>query len=150
MSTATGSAIAVVRGWPVDPTAATPASPVEVTGWLQPADGSSEPDTDPGDDVLPGLRTPDLLERLDQDVYGGYVIAEQPREPGLAPVTPEQLPGPDAFTGLRNLLYGLEWWVFGGFAVFLWWRWCRDTLAGLREVDSRAEDPTGEQVASGA
>ena len=27
-----------------------------------------------------------------------------------------------------NLLYALEWWVFGGFAVYVWSRWCRDEL----------------------
>ena len=27
---------------------------------------------------------------------------------------------------MRNLLYALEWWVFGGFAVFIWWRYVRD------------------------
>ena len=31
---------------------------------------------------------------------------------------------------LRNLLYALEWWVFAGFAVYVWWRWCRDELSG--------------------
>ncbi len=31
---------------------------------------------------------------------------------------------------LRNLAYGLQWWLFGGFVVFMWWRMARDDLRG--------------------
>ena len=31
----------------------------------------------------------------------------------------------------RNLLYALEWWVFGAFAAFVWWRFVRDLRAGV-------------------
>ena len=79
------------------------------------------------------MRIADAMQHVDQDLYGGYVIARSDSrdgqvEPGLAAVTPAALPKPDAFTALRNLLYAIEWWVFGGFAVFIWWRWCRDEL----------------------
>jgi hypothetical protein len=47
----------------------------------------------------------------------------------VAPVRPAKVPGVSGLTGLRNLLYGVEWWVFAGFAVFIWVRWCRDSLA---------------------
>ena len=29
----------------------------------------------------------------------------------------------------QNYGYAFQWWLFGGFAVFLWWRWCRDEMA---------------------
>ena len=51
-------------------------------------------------------------------------------------MTPASLPKPATFTAVRNLLYAVEWWVFGGFAVFLWWRWCRDELERQRAVDA--------------
>ena len=47
---------------------------------------------------------------------------------------PESLPGPSTFTSLQNLLYAVQWWLFGGFAVFLWQRWVRDELAGIRSA----------------
>ena len=126
------SAVPVVLGWtPEVPSGtAAPRGRVEATGWLQPGEGS-EVDEDPTDDVLASLRIPDLLQRSDRDLYAGYVILDQPssaRE-GLAPVTPDSLPDPPASAGLRNLLYAVQWWIFGGFAVFLWWRWCRDEMA---------------------
>jgi surfeit locus 1 family protein len=143
-------AMLVVRGWapaakdvPAPPTGA-----VEVTGWLQPGEGSGLADPDPGDDVIPEMRIADAIQHVDQDLYGAYVIAREVStgstsrttgstgEPGLRPVTPASLPQATAFTSLRNLLYALEWWVFGGFAAYVWWRWCRDELAEGAEVPS--------------
>ena len=48
-------------------------------------------------------------------------------------MTPASLPKAETFTALRNLLYAIEWWVFGGFAVYIWWRWCRDELEAERD-----------------
>jgi cytochrome oxidase assembly protein ShyY1 len=124
-------AVLVVRGWAprVADVPAAPSGEVDVTGWLQPGEGSGVPDPDRTDDVLPELRLADAVQQVDQDLYGGYVIARSPAAvAGLSPVTPASLPPVGAGTGLRNLLYALEWWVFGGFAVFIWWRWCRDEL----------------------
>jgi hypothetical protein len=85
----------------------------------------------PGDDVLPTLRTPDLLQRTRADLYSGYVLLESPAaaRSGLEAVSPSSLPKPSAFTALRNLFYAVQWWLFGCFAVYLWWRWTRDELA---------------------
>jgi len=126
------SAVPVVLGWAPRPSAA-PAAPrgaARVTGWLQPGE-ASEPDSDPGDDVLPALQIGDLVQRVHQDLYSAYVILSAPAtaRAGLVAVTPASLPKAPTFTAVRNLLYGIEWWMFGGFAVFLWWRWCRDEVA---------------------
>jgi hypothetical protein len=52
------------------------------------------------------------------------------------------------FTGLRNLLYACQWWVFGGFAVFLWWRWCRDVVTRVSAEESTAEEAPNAEVPS--
>ena len=133
-------AIPVVRGWTDSPDAvpAPPTGRAALVGWLQPPEGSGEPDPDPTDDVLPQVRIADLIQRVDQDLYGAYAVAtdevagSQPSTnagtDGLEPATLAQLPDVGRFTGVRNLLYALEWWVFGAFAVFMWWRYVRDTL----------------------
>ena len=132
-------ALLVVRGWTAEPRSGPVTGEVAVTGWLQPPEGSGTPDTDPSDDVLPEVRVADAIQHVDQDLYGGYVIAG-PAVAGaggdatLTAVTPQSLPEPDSFTGIRNLLYALEWWVFGGFALFLWWRWCSDELTRVDDV----------------
>ena len=127
-------AMLVVRGWTPRPAQAPPApsGPVDVTGWLQPTEEPGTPDSGPRDSVLPTLSVAGVIQRFDQDLYGGFVIAKA-HEPGLRPLTPAALPAPDTFTAVRNLLYAIEWWVFGGFAVFLWWRWCTDEVRGDRD-----------------
>ena len=136
-------AMLVVRGWSASRTDLPPAPEgrVDLTGWLQPGEGAGIPDPDPGDDVLPEMRIASAIQHVDQDLYGGYVIARdaapsQGITAGLEPVTPDSLPKPDVTTKLRNILYAIEWWVFGGFALFLWWRWVRDELDRTADVPS--------------
>ena len=138
-------AILVVRGWSPTPDTEPPTGTATVTGWLQPPEGSGAVDADPSDDVLPELRVADAIQRVDQDLYGAYVVldpARTDRPVGLEPASLASLPDVGRFTALRNLLYALEWWFFGGFALFVWWRWDRDA----REA---AEAGAGAQPAAG-
>ena len=79
--------------YPAPPTGAT-----ELVGWLQPPEGTGEADPDPADDVLPQLRIADLVQRVDQDLYGAYaVVARNGPAATTAPTgssrpTLEQLP----------------------------------------------------------
>jgi surfeit locus 1 family protein len=125
-TSACGSAPAmlVVRGWAASAqdAPAAPSGRVRVTGWLQPGEGSGLSDPDPSDDVIPEMRIADAIQHVDQDLYGAYGVAEQPA-PGLEAASLEQLPEVGALTSIRNLLYAIEWWFFGLFAAFIWWRW---------------------------
>ncbi|MDX6302646.1 MAG: hypothetical protein QOF53_3860 [Nocardioidaceae bacterium] len=137
-----GSAILVVRGWAssVRTAPAAPSGPVDLNGWLQPGEGSGATDPNPRDDVIPQLQVAAAIQHVDQDLYGGYVISRKtvPATGNLSAVSPPALPKPSVFTALRNLLYAGEWWVFGGFAVFLWTRWCRDEVTRVTGVASEA------------
>ena len=117
-------ALPVVRGWVPDADGAPqpPAGRADLVAWLQPPEGTGQVDDDPRDDVLPQVRIADVIQHVDQDLYGAYGVAREPG-PGLEPATLEQLPEVGAFTGIRNLLYAIEWWFFGAFAAFIWWRW---------------------------
>jgi len=137
-----GSELPVVRGWVSDPgrAPAAPHGPAALVGLLQPPEDSGVPDDDTSDAVLPDLSITDLLQRTDRDLYGGYAIATERAVPGqtatssgttgLAPASVDHLPGADASTGLRNLLYAFQWWVFGAFAIFMWWRWLQEDVLG--------------------
>ena len=130
-------ALLVVRGWSPSVAAAgePPAGEAEVTGWLQPPDGTGQRDEDPGDDVLPQLRIADAIQHVDQDLYGAYAVVDPAATSAdagtgtLVPADLEELPKASRFTALRNFLYAVEWWFFGAFAAFIWWRWVRDDLA---------------------
>ncbi len=150
--TASGSEIPVVRGWAPSPEGApaAPAGRAALVGLLQPPDDSGVADPNTSDNVLPDLSVTDLLQRTHRDLYGGYVVATDRAVPGglapatgmdgLAPATPERLPGADSATSLRNILYAFQWWVFGAFAIFMWWRWLQEDVLGR---------PRGGAVAAG-
>lgn len=133
------SAVPVVRGWSAAPEASAPTGAVEVTGWLQATEGTGPLDDDPTDDIIPMMRLASLVEFIDTDLFSAYVVAREvvstgsssaaePSTAGLEPVTPAAIPEVSGFTALRNFLYAIEWWVFGAFAFFIWFRWCRDSL----------------------
>lgn len=135
------SAVPVVRGWTAeqDDVPPPPEGEAELVGWLQPPEGTGARDDDPTDDVLPQLRVADLVQRVDNDLYAAYVVLDPEATTDLGGTNTgtadlavaglDQLPEVSTFTGLRNILYALEWFVFAGFAAFLWWRHVRDVLA---------------------
>ena len=127
----TDSALPVVRGWVADPDRRPDAAGgrAQLVGWLQPPEGTGAVDDDPTDDVLPELRIADLLQHVDQDLYGGYAVGQRARRRRAAGRRPRRsCRTPGRSTALRNLLYAIEWWVFGAFAIFIWWRWLREEL----------------------
>jgi hypothetical protein len=75
--------------------------------------------------VVDAVRIPALVNAVDGDIYSAFLISTGPPGPGLRAVTPP-VGDPTWSAGLRNLAYALQWWLFGGFAVFLWWRICAD------------------------
>ena len=123
-------ALPVVLGWVAEPgdAPAPPEGSAELVGWLQPSEGTGAADDDPGDDVLPQLRVADLVQRVDQDLYGGYAVAQR-GVGGLPAADLVELPDVGRFTAVRNLFYAIEWWVFGGFVVLIWSRWVGEQLA---------------------
>src|SRR4051794_25567929 len=139
---AAAPALPVVLGWVAGPELA-PAPPegsAAVVGWLQPPEDTGARDDDPGDDVLTQLRIADLVQYVDQDLYGAYAIARD-GVVGLPAADLTALPDAGRFTAIRNLFYAIEWWFFGAFVVLIWWRWLEEQLAPApEEEDEVAED----------
>jgi surfeit locus 1 family protein len=128
--TDTGSAILVVRGLAA-PGAQQAAPPpprgrVRLVGSLQPSQGLGGPDTDLTDDRVPTLSTAALISEFPTDLYSGFVVLTRQSPPSHLPTVEPPLPQISATAGLRNLMYTLQWWVFAGFVVFMWWRIVRD------------------------
>lgn len=131
---ADGAVLPVVRGWVADPAAdpgalAVPEGPVEVTGYLQASEDSGlTPDAvDPG--TTDSISSAELLGQWGGPIWTGYAVltgSEPEQAPGLAELPPPTRSG----TGLniQNLAYAAQWWIFGGFAVFLWIRLLKDEV----------------------
>lgn len=142
-------AVLVVRGWvaDLDDAPPPPKGQGELTGWLQPGEGTGEIDEDPNDDVIPQLRLGDALQHVDQDLYGGYIVLDpdaahtNTANDGLRPASLDALPESGRFTALRNMLYAIQWWVFGAFVIVVWFRHCQDLLAARAAEENGGDGP---------
>ncbi|MEV5408091.1 SURF1 family protein [Thermopolyspora sp. NPDC052614] len=142
-----GTLVAVVRGWVAsagDPATAVPTGTVTVTGRLQPPEST--------DSVQRGGRLPEgkvatvsTAELINiwtgERLRNGFVIATAPigggtPAPRIIVTSPPTVGG--AFTW-RNLAYAAQWWIFAGFAVFVWYRYVRDAVQGRRGATSPEE-----------
>ena len=132
--TTEGSQLMVVRGWSPDvvPVASVPVPTGEVSfdAVLQASEAGAA-GWDAQERTIGSLRIPTLLNELGYaDLWSGYAIATDASvTDGL---TPAEVPEDDVSwtSGGRNLGYGLQWWVFAVFALFMWWRISREMVLG--------------------
>lgn len=129
-----GDALMVVRGWSATPgeLPAVPRGAVTFDGVLEPGEGNAAA-YDPDRGTIGSVRIPTLLNVLPYDLWAGYAISTDTAVSGGLDLVPPPQPGDVSWTvGLRNLAYALQWWVFGAFAVFMWWRMATESRAASR------------------
>lgn len=143
------AAIAVVRGWQPDSSAPSPApeGELEITGRLLPSEGP-ELAHDVRSPALETLASSQLSNLWDTTLYEGFVTAHEIKtaegaaaeQPGLSRVYVGPQPQ-EAQVNWLNVFYGIEWVVFAGFALFLWYRMVRDDYQrGMEEIAERAAE----------
>ena len=134
-----GTSLAVALGWAATEDEAL-AADRPTGGTLEGRYEATEPPAD--DDFEAGERSAMSVAALinewqDQPsaVYGGYLVMSGATS-GLEKI---DSPPPSAEVVLNwlNIFYAVEWVVFAGFAVFLWWRFVRDAVE--REEQEKAE-----------
>lgn len=110
---------------------------VPLTGRYIPTEGPQDSDFEHGkiSTISPGAflntwKTPDSA-----GIYGGYLTSAQPAA-GLTRIDSPK-PSSAVEVNLLNIFYAVEWVVFAGFAIFLWYRLVRD--AWEREQEEAAE-----------
>jgi len=147
---ADGTLIPVVRGWvasPGDPAAAVPEGHVTVTGRLmgpEPSDRIQRTGALPRGQVAT-VTTAELINVWPGErIRTGYVIATRQvgggtPEPRLVAVAP---PTAERSFNWRNLAYALQWWIFAGFAVYMWYRLVREAVQERRKRTAQ-EAPDG-------
>lgn len=146
-----GSVVGVVRGFAADEStardsaSALPVVPVEITGILRPGEPSDprppgEPSPLPSGQ-LARIDPVELIEVWDGPLFTGYVIASPAVGRDLLPVP---LVSDRSNLALQNLSYAVQWWLFAGFGLWLWWRLVRDDHRGV--LGGRRHDGEGGQA----
>lgn len=146
--------IPVARGWVADPrdAAAPPSGPVELTGRLLPSEAPVA-----GKAPKPGeasaVSVAELINYWDVSSYPGFVSATAEvvggQDVSAAAVPCNLLPldigpqPPAQHINWLNLFYSIEWVVFAGFALFIWWRLVKDDYH--RDLEEALDDAEGSE-----
>jgi cytochrome oxidase assembly protein ShyY1 len=143
--------IPVARGWMEHPdqVPAPPAGNLTLNGRLIPSEAPNPKPKLPAGQVA-ALSTAQLVNIWDVSSYPGFIVADRELA-GSVDVSPHAVPGPlqginvgaqPETTGFNwlNIFYAVEWFVFAGFAVFLWWRLVADDYRRSQEPDDYDDD----------
>ena len=128
-----GASLAVALGWTssVDAAASAistleqaPPAPA-MTGRYLPSESSQDTDFEHGkQSVLAVATLVNQWSQAPQGVYGGYLVSHD-RVAGLDLID-SPAPSTEVSLNLLNVFYAIEWVIFAGFAIFLWYRLVRD------------------------
>jgi surfeit locus 1 family protein len=141
-----GVSLVVALGWAPDADAAAAAerdvqtAGGELVGRYLPSEAPTDSDVEAGEQSA--LSVAELINIWPdaQPVYGGYLVLDEP-EAGLESIiSPE--PTREVSLNLLNVFYAIEWVIFAGFALYLWYRLVQDAVE--KERDERAGDATVE------
>lgn len=153
----TEAVLPVARGWVSDESDpavdAVPEGEVRIEGWLQVSEVSNVGRIDANH--IGEISSPLLVNQWGGPIYTGYLAQENAPDPLAGQSLPDASPNPMARpetaheTGfnVQNLGYAVQWVVFGGFFVYLWWRYVRDQYLSERDAARArllAADPEGD------
>jgi cytochrome oxidase assembly protein ShyY1 len=145
--TSDGHDLAVALGWAPTRAAAKAAEaaatiPTPLVGRYLPSEAPDQPGVEKG--VQSAASVAALINQwkdMSGDVYAGYLVARD-APPGLTRIdSPKPIP-PEALNWL-NLFYAIEWAVFAGFAIYLWYRLVKDEVEKETESADAPERPAG-------
>lgn len=139
LQVAGGSVILVVRG-AGGATVAAPTGEVSVSGLLEPSDATGS--SPKHGRVSGGLQIAALVQGFPQDLYGGYVVMTSSHPADPVPSVSVPLPAPSRWTGIRNLMYAVQWWLFAVFVAFMWWRILTEPQQPVEPVGAYGGDPS--------
>ncbi|WP_241977166.1 MULTISPECIES: SURF1 family protein [unclassified Cryobacterium] len=148
------ASIPVARGWAADEDDAravmaalatdAPGQAATITGRFVPAEAPEVPGDGRDPHTMTTVSPAALLnlwaEYTEQPVYSGYLVDTDAAD-GLT-VIDSPVPGDDVELNWLNIFYALEWAVFAGFAVFLWYRLVRDAWERERDEAEAAAAAT--------
>lgn len=149
--------IPVARGWVADAAQAgpPPSGTVTLTGRLLPSE-APVPNVDAGPGRASAVSTAELINTWQVSSYPGFIAATSEISGGATialdgDVKALNIPAqpPAEQVNWLNLFYAVEWVVFAGFSVFIWWRLVRDDYRRDLEDDEDDEDDEDYEYSDG-
>ncbi|CAN5526525.1 hypothetical protein BH09ACT4_BH09ACT4_14570 [soil metagenome] len=142
--TADGVTLAVALGWSPDADAALSAGTLAdatLRGRYLPSEVASDSDFEAGQ--RSAISIAELINLWPDAVpaYGGYLVIDH-AVPGLDDIYSPP-PTQEVRLNLLNIFYAIEWAVFAGFAIYLWYRLVQDVVERER-AESDGENATVE------
>lgn len=144
-----GATLPVVRGFVTHPGAAAPppTGGLTITGGLAPGESPSSAPVPAGQIGSVDLSL--LVNTWPGDLYNAFVFLESETPAPAAGAQLTRVPTPVGEAGVRwrNAAYAVQWWIFAGFALWLWVRMVREEAtrrpgsgAAVRAGDNGAHD----------
>ena len=149
--------IPVARGWIADPAdaSAPPSGVIRLTGRLLPSE-APVPNAAPEPGRATAVSVAELINAWNVSSYPAFVSATAEKSgtadvgaaagSGLEPLSIAAQP-PAAKVNWLNLFYSVEWIVFAGFALFIWWRLVKDDYR--RSLEDAEDHDAGGQSRDG-
>ncbi|MEO8262571.1 MAG: SURF1 family protein [Pseudolysinimonas sp.] len=101
-------------------------TPVTVTGRYLPSEVASDSDFEAGE--RSAISVADLINVWPDAVpaYGGYLVLDEAPTPLDDIYSPP--PSREVSLNVLNIFYAIEWVIFAGFAIYLWYRLVKDVV----------------------
>lgn len=133
---AEGSLLLVVRGWA--PAAGellpVPDGQVSFEAILLPSESTAD-GWDEEARTIGSVRTAAMLNVYDEPLWNGWALGQDPEISAGLEIVPPPESSVSWLAGGRNLGYGLQWWVFAGFVIFMWWRMGSEKIRTHQEAN---------------
>jgi cytochrome oxidase assembly protein ShyY1 len=139
--------IPVARGWVADAAQAgpPPSGTITLTGRLLPSE-APVPNVDAGPGRASAVAVAELINTWEISSYQGFVAATSEVADGVPVAADEAVKAlnipaqpPAQQINWLNLFYAVEWVVFAGFALYIWWRMVADDYR--RDLEDDEFDP---------
>ncbi|WP_120522952.1 SURF1 family protein [Arthrobacter celericrescens] len=146
--------IPVARAWVAEPGQAgpPPSGTIELTGRLLPSEAPL-PNVDAGAGRASAVSVAELINRWEVSSYPGFVAASAESSGGKAVDLPPDMKAlnipaqpPAQQVNWLNLFYSVEWVVFAGFALYIWWRLVADDYRRDLEEDVPDDEPGDDET----
>lgn len=140
----------VMRGFVTDPGLADvpAAAPVSIEGTMAPSESPLEASPPAGQRA--SIDTADLANDWDEPIYNAFVFLVE-EAPALTSTEVQRVPPPvfgESGIVWRNFGYGLQWFVFAGFACYMYYRFLREATRDDRAAETASTTPPAEPVSS--